>query len=354
MVTAREFVTSLTAARSGVDANDAVSIAQALADRGRFDEAIAYATAENIQARNPQLERNLALWRNRAFSSVDRSNKRADWPPVYDDPFPKYEGLPELPATGLDVAHLGGGIIHHGGLIVRGLLSPQESKYFVNGIDKAMAARDAGGEDDSAYDSCWYSQFPVPGSSTSGVARAWLRSVGVLLIADSPRLLFDLIEMLKGKGIDSLLQAYLGERPVMSVGKSASHRVSVKDAIDWHQDGAFLGRDIRAVNLWIALTECGVDSPGLDVIPRRLSGIVQTGKNGAAFDWSVGHEGAMRAAEGRSIVSPHFKPGDAVFFDQLLLHRTGIGSSMTRERWAIETWFFAPSTYPMEQGPLVV
>ena len=50
---------------------------------------------------------------------------------------------------------------------------------------------------------------------------------------------------------------------------------------------------------------------------------------------------------------PVFGPGDALLFDHLFLHRTAISPTMTRPRHAMETWFFAPSTYPDGQIPLV-
>ena len=37
-----------------------------------------------------------------------------------------------------------------------------------------------------------------------------------------------------------------------------------------------------------------------------------------------------------------------------MLHRTGIRPGMTPERWALENWFFAPSSYSMDQEPLVI
>ncbi len=49
---------------------------------------------------------------------------------------------------------------------------------------------------------------------------------------------------------------------------------------------------------------------------------------------------------------PHFRAGDAMLFD-MLLHRTAVGPEMTRERYAMETWLFAPSTYPDGQIPVV-
>jgi len=332
---------------------DALMVAQELADRGQFDAAVEIATIANRRERSAALERNIALWRCQAFPGLDRSQERAEWPPVFADLFSGTDTVPELPAAQLDVAHLGGGITRHGALIVRGLLSAREADYFVDGIDQAMAERDAGDEK-KATDSCWHCEFPLPPTSKLGFTRPWLRSLGGLLLADSPRMLFDLMETLKHKRIDRLIGDYLGERPVVSVGKSTLRRVSITAGVDWHQDGAFLGGDTRTVNLWIALTDCGVDAPGLDIVPRRLNGIVGTGSHGAEFDWSVGNEMAMKTAAGRAVVSPHFRAGDAIFFDQLLLHRTGVRPCMVRERWAIETWFFAPSTYPMEQVPLVI
>jgi hypothetical protein len=52
-----------------------------------------------------------------------------------------------------------------------------------------------------------------------------------------------------------------------------------------------------------------------------------------------------RACDGASVVRPIFEPGDVLLFDQMFLHRTASDPDMKRERYAIETWFFAPSMY---------
>jgi hypothetical protein len=54
-----------------------------------------------------------------------------------------------------------------------------------------------------------------------------------------------------------------------------------------------------------------------------------------------------------AIVRPEFAPGDALFFDGMCVHQTGATPTMARIRYAIESWFFAPSTYPLEWIPLV-
>ncbi|MEZ5167509.1 MAG: hypothetical protein R2695_13835 [Acidimicrobiales bacterium] len=52
------------------------------------------------------------------------------------------------------------------------------------------------------------------------------------------------------------------------------------------------------------------------------------------------------------VLAPEFREGDALLFDHLFLHRTGVTDAMTKERYAIESWFFAPSAYPGGQIPV--
>ena len=44
--------------------------------------------------------------------------------------------------------------------------------------------------------------------------------------------------------------------------------------------------------------------------------------------------------------SPVFAPGDAVIFDQYLLHRTGVKEGLAAIVTGAEAWFFAPRTSP--------
>src|SRR5438094_756451 len=69
--------------------------------------------------------------------------------------------------------------------------------------------------------------------------------------------------------------------------------------------------------------------------------------------WSVGDSVVRDVADGAPILRPVFGPGDALFFDNMFLHRTAADPAMTEPRYAIESWFFAPSRYPDDQVPLV-
>jgi ectoine hydroxylase-related dioxygenase (phytanoyl-CoA dioxygenase family) len=185
------------------------------------------------------------------------------------------------------------------------------------------------------------------------VARKWVREGGGVLAADSPKAMFKLIKTLKDKQILRVIGDYLGEPPVLSVKKTTLRRVAPDSKGGWHQDGAFLGQGIRTLNLWVALSDCGVDAPSMDMIPARLDRILPTGQGGADFGWSVGDEFVTAGGVGFAPVRLRFSAGDVIFFDEMNLHRTAVDESMTRTRYAIEAWFFAPSSYPLGQIPIV-
>jgi hypothetical protein len=94
------------------------------------------------------------------------------------------------------------------------------------------------------------------------------------------------------------------------------------------------------------LTDCGVDAPSLDVVPRRPAGVLPTGVNQAWQSWTVSELTVAEVLDDPPVVRPVFEPGDALLFDHLLVHRTGTAEGMQKVRYAVENWFFAPSAYP--------
>ena len=146
---------------------------------------------------------------------------------------------------------------------------------------------------------------------------------------------YEFTELLTSLRIVDIFAGYLGERPALSIGKTTLRRVpKTLQLTGWHQDGAFLGKGIRSVNLWLCLSPCGEDAPGLEIVPRRLDHIVETGTHGTFFDWSVGDAMVERVAGNTPVIGPLFGPGDALLFDELLLHRTSLPPKMTRDRYA--------------------
>jgi hypothetical protein len=323
---------------------------------GRFADAIERLRRGNQERRDMRYEQLLAQYRYEIYAANPpgaAAGKETALPDVRDL-FADRAGLPEIRADELSALTLFSGIHHHGALIVRGLLDEPKALELANGVQRALDdCKRWHSNEHSGGTSAWYSRLALPDSCDLAPARLWVESAGGVWTADSPRMLYELTEMLEKTNVIQAIAGYFGERPLLSVGKSTLRCVpSTMRTADWHQDGAFMGSDIRSVNLWLSLSHCGEDASGLEVLPKRLSHVLPTGTHGANFNWSVGPGMVDLAGEGLSTVSPAFAPGDAMLFDHFFLHRTGLPAGMIKDRYAIESWFFAPSAYPQQQVPL--
>ncbi|MBI2783468.1 MAG: hypothetical protein HYX64_05225, partial [Gammaproteobacteria bacterium] len=225
-----------------------------IAAEGREIAAVEWLTSRNRERRSEQAERALVQLRHRAFARCESGGGRLSWPPQFDDAFPDASGVPEVMARSLTPSTLGAGIVHHGALLVRGLVDSKQAARFCDGIDRTFDACAAAMEEGQSARGPWYARFkPVPPYSV-GAARNWVWQGGGVWTADSPRMVFELLEAFEGAGLRQVLSGYLGERPAMSLKKCTLRRVPVETGTDWHQDGAFLGEGIRTVNVWLALT----------------------------------------------------------------------------------------------------
>jgi hypothetical protein len=66
----------------------------------------------------------------------------AQWPRVLTDPFPEISDRPpEIQADQLSMELLGGAILHHGCLLVRGLFAPDRADELRATIDQAFTGR---------------------------------------------------------------------------------------------------------------------------------------------------------------------------------------------------------------------
>jgi len=329
--------------------------AHALMGRNAYVDAIAWLRNACHEQPDFQFQKLLAQCRYRAYAVapplalVDEA-----WSLSIEDPFASIAGIPEIEAEQLNPLTLTAGIRCHGALLVRGLLDPSRASDWASGIEQTLQDCHAWPpEQRDAVETPWYSRLALKDNYGLGFARNWIEGAGGVWAADSPRLLYELIEFFETSGVLGAITGYFDERPMLSVGKSTLRRVPANQGIaDWHQDGAFMGTDIRSVNVWLSLSHCGDDASGLDLLPQRLSGLLPTGTHDAFFDWSVGPGMVDQAAAGVATVSPIFRPGDALLFDHFFLHRTGVPAGICRPRYAIESWFFAPSAYPAAQVPL--
>jgi hypothetical protein len=340
-------------AAHGAEASRVLALANALEAAGAVLDAIEALTAANRLRRDMALERHLVRLRRRAFGALD-------WPAVTGPPPasaghpPRSCGTPSpLEPASLTSETLRAGIGRHGCVWVRGLVPPPRVAQLHDVIDRAFDAREARLAGRPTADAAaWYDELervPKDGS------RTWIRAGQGLLAADSPRGLFEFLDSVHVLGIDRLIADYLGERPSLSVEKTVLRRADASlHASAWHQDGAFLGDGIRTLDAWFALTRCGRDAPGLEVMPVRLGRVLPTGGAGTYLGWTVSPETIARELPGVPIWRPEFEAGDVLLFDHLLLHRTAADPDMPGVRYAIESWFFASSVYPKTSTALVV
>jgi hypothetical protein len=304
-------------------------------------------TGQNRAAPDRDTERRLLRLRHIA------GRRALDDPPAdprHPEPalLPDSDGLPEFAPADLTPALLRAAILRDGCVLVRGLVGRDAALAFAAQIDRAFAERDS---DDPAPG--YYEEF-APHPRFGAIAeRPWIKEGGGVLAADSPLLSFEMMELFHAAGVPRLVAGYLGEPPLWTVQKTTLRKAEPTVPGAWHQDGAFMGR-VRTLNLWLSLSRCGDESPGLDIVPRRLDGIVETGTDEAMLSYQVSRRVAEEAAGDKPIVRPIFEPGDALFFDELFLHQTGSDPAMPKPRFAIENWFFGASGFPAEWSPLAV
>jgi phytanoyl-CoA dioxygenase PhyH len=312
-------------------------------------------TRENREHRDPDTETRLVELRHAAgVRLLDASGGGAAYPEPAFGALPDRNGeLAGISPEQLTPEVVRAGILRDGCLLVRGVLSEERAEHLVAQIHAAFDARDslqAGRQADGGY----YHEFvPDPRFQGEEGGRDWVAGGGGLWVADSPHLMFEMLDSFERAGLTSVIRDYLGEQPTISVEKCTLRKVDPDAGHGWHQDGAFMG-DVRALNVWLALSRCGDEAPGMDIVPKRLDHIVPTGTEGAIFEWSVAPQVAEEAAGEDGILRPIFQPGDVLLFDDLFLHSTAAEPSMKKSRMAIESWFFGASATPTEYAPLAV
>lgn len=333
-----------------------VTAAGQLESEGRFLEAARLLETVRQRDRDPGIDVRVVQLRHQAFAEV-RSGSPAAPPNDVPDLFPGVVGPPEIASSEVTVEHLRSAVRHHGCLLVRGILAESHVVQLRADIDNAFTAFDAHRAGTPLSEtSPWYMPLrPEYGADDlDPVAEYFLRTAGGVYAGSSPRSFIDYLEILTELGMIDLARSYLGEPPVMSLNKSVLRRIGGGAQPTWHQDGSYLGEDIQALNLWMALSSCGGETEvmGLDLVPRPMDGLAPMGTHDAVHPRSIAQAVVDELAQDAPVVRPVFEPGDGLLFDQVFVHRSDVRPLPT-ERYAIESWFFAPSTYPSNLVPIV-
>jgi hypothetical protein len=265
---------------------------------------------------------------------------------------PGGDELPEFRPSDLSAELMRAAILRDGCVLVRGLVDRDAALHLGQQIDRAFEVRAQNGGGRRANKG-YYEKFEPDVRYGEVSGRDWIEQGGGLLAADSPLIAFELMELFRAAGLPELVGRYLGEPPLISVHKTTLRKAEPTVGGGWHQDGAFMG-EVRSLNLWLSLSRCGDQAPGLDIVPRRLDGLVNTQTDEAMLDFQASQRTAEEAAGDKSVLRPIFEPGDALFFDELFLHKTAAEPTMPNPRYAVENWFFAGTGFPAEYAPIAV
>lgn len=240
------------------------------------------------------------------------------------DMFVGETGIPEIAAKDLTAKAIASGVLFHGALLIRGLYNAKQISILSEAaeFENAKKIRD-----------------PKSVISTFSFCK--------------------LMEAYQQSGLLKAVRGYLGDDAIVALER-ARLRYRGLDAVSglsWHQDGSYFGQKCYALNCWTAITECGRENTGLSVVPRRYNerlGADEIKKSDAGkADLNYGKEILGKYLPNREeIVSPVFKPGDALIFDEMTLHRTAKVPEVTKHQIVSISWFFSLSRLPIFKTPL--
>ncbi|MEH6582672.1 MAG: phytanoyl-CoA dioxygenase family protein [Halioglobus sp.] len=258
----------------------------------------------------------------------ERSREKTLTPPRATDLFADTVGLPEIQADQLNRETLAAGILHHGALLVRQLYSGE----VLTRLQHLASTREEADRADNLPLGC------------------------------TPHTFFQLLNIYQQCGLLDAVREYLDDEPVIFAQRSKLRQHRAKRdkyaAIPWHQDVNFFGRKSYAVNCWAAVTPCGEDNPGLNIIPVRTE---------ERQGWD-GDDGIAPLDYGRSmtpdeldnfrgkqpIAHPVLQPGDALLFDEMTVHQTALKRWARAEQVVTISWFFRASGFPAWGTPLAI
>ncbi|MFA9400391.1 MAG: hypothetical protein ACERKT_04700 [Acidobacteriota bacterium] len=327
--------------------------AEEFVTEGKLFEAIDLLTEANRVERDPRIERELRQIRHLAGIQL---LENAPGDPAYPEPAAEVpargeqSNCPEVSPGELSPELVRAAFLEAGCLLVRDVMDDDKAQQLAADIDHSFEIR-AGLDEGEADPDGFYDELE-PESPFRVAERDWVEEGGGVLAADSPKMLFDMLDTFEKANLRRVIEAYLGEKPAISAQKCTLRKATPDIAGGWHQDGKFMGEDVRSINVWLSLSRCGDVAPSMDVVPVRLEEFVEPGGEGAYLDFQISDQSAQKAAGEVGVVRPIFNPGDALLFDHVFLHQTGSDPAMPNPRYAIESWFFGPSSYPEDYVPI--
>ena len=191
-------------------------------------------------------------------------------------------------------------------------------------------------------------------SLPAGAAAHWLAALPAAAgpsrpLTDLPLDPAEVLACVAASPVAADLEAALGASPWCNLAQSWLRHG--RPPHSWHQDGAlrhdFLAHAGRPApadaalemrTLWIALTPCGIDAPGLQWVDADLASLLPPAE--------LTDQAVATRFEATRLRRAALGAGQALLFDGLQLHRTHLTPDMSGPRSSLELRFFRAGTLP--------
>ena len=255
--------------------------------------------------------------------------------------------LPDYDANSITAEQFQSALERHSVILLRNAVSPERVKFMRDLVvniyseyDRLMPRRMAG-EDVSKE-----AFYTVPRLWTDLTPEFFnnFRKYGSILLAYNLFAAEEVVQTISSFAFLPFVETFLGAQPMLGLNPSSVRKGDpfAGGRCLFHQDGQFLGGPgIKTLNTWVALDDCGVDAPGVEVIPQRVGDILKCGGSDVDMSWEITDDTVFDRFGGRQAAwAPQINAGDVLAFDQMNVHRTHITPGMGRERYALECWMF--------------
>lgn len=149
-----------------------------------------------------------------------------------------------------------------------------------------------------------------------------------------------------------ILRQLLGSPIFFNLAESACRKILADRPellIPAHQDGFFDHQPPwRHINCWFPLVPCGIDAPGLEVLPAGLNTMLSPTQPGKAAVAKYGFTECEDYVRDHPELCwhPALNPGDVLIMNEYAIHRSYGTETMTRTRYNMELRFVSGANIP--------
>ncbi|MEZ0373882.1 MAG: hypothetical protein ACAI44_32625 [Candidatus Sericytochromatia bacterium] len=172
-----------------------------------------------------------------------------------------------------------------------------------------------------------------------------------------------ILTMFAASKLKPLIQQLIGTPIYFNLAEAACRKILPQRPdllVLFHQDGFFdLTPPWRHINCWLPLVPCGIDAPGIAVVPSGLQDMLSkpSADNSAVARYGFPECAAYVASHSDALWQPALNPGDVLIMNEFAVHGSFGTPTMTKTRYNLELRFVSgdiPDTLKQQYGLIEV